>query len=188
MNIRQRLVFTVLGQTGHHFGLPAPRQLFERADIEVAIQKIFFELGHIAHQKAPVLMHRVAADRRQARRHVLRHKRQHLRFHLRVSQGRGFHTVDQAAFAVRALVPVVHAVEHAGRLIHHQRGRFGDDLELRGGYHDGDLENPVDFRVEAAHFHVDPDEVVGVLCHNQSMYPAVKSMKFLPAYFVIVTG
>jgi hypothetical protein len=53
------------------------------------------------------------------------------------------HAVDQAALAVGALVPVVHAVEHGVGLVHREHRAFDPHGQLRVGHHHGDLDDAV---------------------------------------------
>ena len=50
--------------------------------------------------------------------------------------------------------------------MHDQCRRFGHGVELRIGNDDGHLKHAVGFGVQTTHLHVDPDEGVGILCHN----------------------
>jgi hypothetical protein len=73
--------------------------------------------------------------------------------------GRGLDAVDQAGLAVRALVPVVHLVERFVALVDGEHRTFGQHVQLRIGDDDGDFDDAVGVRIEAGHFHVEPDQV-----------------------------
>jgi hypothetical protein len=72
--------------------------------------------------------------------------------------GRGFvhrgslHAVDQAALAVRALVPGVHAVEHGVALVDREHRAFDPHGELRVGHDHGDLDDAVAGRAAGRSF------------------------------------
>ena len=74
--------------------------------------------------------------------------------------------VDEPRFAVRGLVPRVHAVEHFVRLMDHVHRRLGDGVEIRVGDDHCDLEDAVAVGNEARHLHVYPDQRGLVLCHS----------------------
>lgn len=60
---------------------------------------------------------------------------------------------------MRVLVPVVHLRERLVALMDREHGPFDRDVEGRIGDDDGDLDDAVGVRVQARHFHVEPDEV-----------------------------
>src|SRR6185369_659813 len=78
------------------------------------------------------------------------------------------HLVDEARLAVRGLVPRVHRIEHAVRLVQHEDGRLRDGVQFRIGHHHRDLEDAVAVGNEARHLHVYPDQrgLVRSLCHR----------------------
>ena len=61
------------------------------------------------------------------------------------------------------LAPVAHAVENLLWLADGIDGAFREDVQILVRDDGGDFENLVDFRAEARHFHVDPDEIGGIL-------------------------
>ena len=61
------------------------------------------------------------------------------------------------------LAPVAHAVKNLLRLADGIDGAFREDIQIFVRNDGGDFENLVDFRAEARHFHVDPDEIGGIL-------------------------
>src|SRR5215210_4377149 len=63
MYVCKRFVFALFGQTAHQLRPPASNELFQRADIEISVEEILFESRHVAHEKAPVLVHGIAAQR-----------------------------------------------------------------------------------------------------------------------------
>jgi hypothetical protein len=64
------------------------------------------------------------------------------------------------------LVPVIHAIQHAVRLVNHQYRRLAQDVELAVSGNHRHFDDAVGFRVQPGHFHVEPDEVVLILCHT----------------------
>jgi hypothetical protein len=80
----------------------------------------------------------------------------------------GFHAVDQAAAAMRSLVPRVHAVELLVALVDGVHGAFDARLEAGAGDHHGDLDDAVDFGVQARHFAVEPHQVLVVLLEGRA--------------------
>jgi hypothetical protein len=83
-----------------------------------------------------------------------------------LAQRRCLDLVDQAGLAVRALVPVIHGVEHGVGLMQHQHRAFLDQIEILVGHHQGDFQHRVGIGIEAGHFHVDPDQMRRVLWHG----------------------
>ena len=71
--------------------------------------------------------------------------------------------LQQAAFAVMLTVPVVKVVEEFGVLVDGDDRPFGEDVELGVGDESSNFEDVVALAVEAGHFEVNPDEVIGVL-------------------------
>src|SRR5829696_3975765 len=55
VDVRERFVFALLGKTGRGASPPAP-QLFQRAHVEIAIEKVLLEPRHVLREKAPVLV------------------------------------------------------------------------------------------------------------------------------------
>ena len=70
-NIIQGQMGAFLAITTVHRGKPAARQLFDGADIQIAVMEIAFQVRHTAGEKAAVLANAVTAHRRSAGRHVL---------------------------------------------------------------------------------------------------------------------
>ncbi|MCY1241048.1 hypothetical protein D9M68_790170 [compost metagenome] len=62
-----------------------------------------------------------------------------------------------------AFVPVVHAIEHGIALVDHQHRAFSQDIELGVGNDDRNFDDAVGVRLQAGHFHVQPDQVVFAL-------------------------
>jgi hypothetical protein len=63
-------------------------------------------------------------------------------------------------------IPLVHAAQHRIGLMHDPGRRLGDNVEVRVGNHHRQLDDAIAVRIEAGHFHVQPDERVLILCHN----------------------
>src|SRR4051812_24342876 len=63
VNVGEREVRASLRKPAGDAGRPAPRQLLERAHIEVAIVKEALELGHVPGEEAAVLADAVTAHR-----------------------------------------------------------------------------------------------------------------------------
>ena len=61
---------------------------------------------------------------------------------------------------MRALVPVVHGVEHFGRLVNGDDRPFGDDIEMGVGDDGGHLDDHVGVGLEARHLEIYPDQIV----------------------------
>ena len=64
-------------------------------------------------------------------------------------------------------VPFVHAVKYGLGLMNRYHRRFGHGFELAVGNDDRDFDDPVAVGFKAGHFHVQPDKVVLILCHNR---------------------
>src|SRR5262245_52192754 len=64
LDIRECLVLALLHEPAENFGSPAPRQLLERAHVEVAIVEELLECRHVSREEASVLADAVAAHRR----------------------------------------------------------------------------------------------------------------------------
>ena len=67
---------------------------------------------------------------------------------------------------MRGGIPRIHASHDAVGLMHDQHRCFGDGVQIVVGHDDGDFDDAVGIRTESRHFHVYPDEVVLILCHN----------------------
>lgn len=63
IHIRQCLMPGLFLEALDQLGLPAPAQLLERADIQIAVMKERLELRHIAEHEAAILADGVAAER-----------------------------------------------------------------------------------------------------------------------------
>jgi hypothetical protein len=120
---------------------------------------------HVSKHETAVLADGVAAQRRLARRHMLRQKRQQRILGLRLGNRGRLDLVDQAALAVRGLVPAVHGVEQAVGLVHHQHGALGHDGQVGFRHHHGDFDDAFFLGVQAGHFHVQPNQAVFVHSH-----------------------
>jgi hypothetical protein len=118
-----------------------------------------FQLRHAARHEAAVLADRVAAHRRLVRRHPLLQEGDQFLLGLRFVDGRCLDAVDQAGFAVRALVPVVHLVQRLVALVDGEHRAFGQHIQVRIRDDDGHFDDAVVVRIQAGHFHVEPDEV-----------------------------
>jgi hypothetical protein len=116
------------------------------------------EPGHVAGDEAPVLVHRVAAQRRGAGLGEAGEELERLPLGLGLAHARGAHLVGQPALAVVAGAPLVHCLEHRVGLVHHEVGALGDDLEPGVGDDGGDLEDATGVGVEPRHLHVDPHQ------------------------------
>ena len=146
-----------------HLRLPAPHQLLQRRDVEVAVVEMRLELRHPAREEAPVLADRVAAHRRDVRRHVLRAGTPAPAPRPRASvSARGAHLVDQAGLLVRALVPGVHRLEHLVGLVQHQHRPLGDQASSASVTSIAISMMRSVSGLQPGHLHVDPDEVVGI--------------------------
>ncbi|MNV42062.1 hypothetical protein D3C71_1337210 [compost metagenome] len=96
---------------------------------------------------------------------MLRQKRQQRILCLRLGYRGRLHFVDQATLAMGGFVPVVHGVEQAVGLMHHQHGAFGHDREIRLRHHDGHLDDAFFLWFQARHFHVEPNQAIFVHSH-----------------------
>nr|GEU28358.1 ornithine carbamoyltransferase, chloroplastic [Tanacetum cinerariifolium] len=163
-DVGQRRVHLVLFESGDHGRRPALAQLFQRGHVDIAIVEIRLQLRHVAHHEAAVLADGIAAHRRFAFWHPLLHESDDLLFRLRFGDGGRLDLVDQARAAVGALVPGVHAVQHFIALVNHQHRAFGQHVQVHVGDDHGHFDDAVGVRLEAGHFHVDPD---------QNVYPRV---------------
>jgi hypothetical protein len=157
-DVGQRGVLLVLLEAGRQFRLPAAAQFLQRRHVQVAVVEEGFQLRHAARHEAAVLADRVAAHRRFVGRHPLLQEGDQLLFGLGFGHGRGLHAVDQARLAVGALVPVVHLVQRFVALVDGEHGTFGQMFSCVGD-DDGHFDDAVGVRIEAGHFHVEPDQV-----------------------------
>ena len=62
-DIIQRLMAAFFLEGRNHLRLPALGQLLQRGHIDIAIVHIRFQLRHVLHQKAAILMNAVTAQR-----------------------------------------------------------------------------------------------------------------------------
>ena len=72
---------------------------------------------------------------------------------------------------MRLLVPVIHRIEHGIRLMHRPHRRFSQCLKPRIGDNHRQFDNAIAIRIEPRHLHVQPDQVVCVLCHIIRLNP-----------------
>ncbi|MNT59645.1 hypothetical protein D3C72_1971740 [compost metagenome] len=63
-------------------------------------------------------------------------------------------------------VPLVHCGQRFVALVHDQHRRFGDHVQLTVGDHHRDFDDAVGVWFQPGHFHVQPDEMLGILRHN----------------------
>ena len=125
-----------------------------------------FEARQVIHHEAAVLVYRVAAQRRHARRHVLLQEFDQLAVDICLRQLGRFHAFYQAGLRVRVLVPRIHGIEHRSGLMHDHHRPFGHSVEVSVGNDDRHFQHFFDLGVEPAHLHVDPDQVIRVGCHS----------------------
>src|SRR5580692_3090209 len=78
VDIGARQVRRFLAVPAGHRRHPAPRQLLQRADVEIAVMKELLELWHQSCKKTPVLTDTVTAHRRRAGRHMSAQEQQRL--------------------------------------------------------------------------------------------------------------
>ena len=78
----------------------------------------------------------------------------------------------EPALVVVAGVPLVHAFEHVFRLVNRDDGAFGQDFQLGVGDDGRNFQDNVLFGLEARHFQVHPDEIVGTFLfrHDKSKF------------------
>ena len=70
MHISQRGVLLLLLERAVHLRPPAPGQLLQGADIEIAVMEEGFQFGHVLDQEATVLADRIPAHRCRALGHI----------------------------------------------------------------------------------------------------------------------
>ena len=63
VHVSQRRVALLLLERFVHLRAPAPGQLFERTDIQIPVMKERLQLGHVLHQKTPILPDAIATHR-----------------------------------------------------------------------------------------------------------------------------
>ena len=114
-------------------------------------------------EEAAILADRVAAQGRFVRRYVAGQERQQSLFGIGFADRRRAHAIDQARTAVGRGVPRIHRRQHALRLMQGQHRTLGDHLELHVGDHDRDLEYAIAVRIQPAHLHVEPHQIVLVV-------------------------
>ena len=90
---------------------------------------------------------------------------EHPLFDRRLVQRRGFDLVDQARSRVGGLIPRIHGRQGRIVLVDDQDRRLRDGRERRIRHYQRDLDDAVDFGPQARHFHVYPDQQIGVLRH-----------------------
>ena len=60
-------------------------------------------------------------------------------------------------------IPFIHGREPGVTLVHCNHRPFGQSIELGIGDDGGDLDNHILIRIQSGHFHIDPNEIAGVL-------------------------
>lgn len=123
------------------------------------------QVGHVGVHEAPVLADGIATQRRLARGHVLGQEFEQDLLGLGLAQRRCLDLLDQAALAMGGLVPVVHGVEQAVGLVHHQHRAFGHHGEIGLGHDHRHLDDALFLGIEPGHFHIEPDQAVFVRSH-----------------------
>src|SRR5215471_4689386 len=118
---------SLLREALRHRRGPAPRQLLERADIEIAVMEEALEVGHVACEKAPVLTDAVAAHGRAAGVHEWRQELERTLLRLGEGDATRAHPRQQARGPVLTLVPLVHACEHLVTLVDSEHRPLGED-------------------------------------------------------------
>jgi hypothetical protein len=71
------------------------------------------------------------------------------------------HARSQAGAAVLFLIPIVHRPEHGIALMDRNYRTFGQHIEVFVGYDRRDFDDEVGFRLQAGHFQVDPNQIIG---------------------------
>ncbi len=143
------------------FGPPAPRDLLDGADIEIAVVKKYFEFGHLASEKPAILADGIAAHRRFAGLDPAVEKIEGFDFSVPHAVRAGANAIHQPRLPVLALVPVVHARERGLVLVDRDDRPFLDEFELARGDERRDLDDVVGLGAQPGHLEVDPDQMVG---------------------------
>ncbi len=138
---------------------PAPGQFLQGADIEIAVMQPGFELGHVLHQKTAILADGVATQRRGSFGDIGFDEINDLLLGLGFGQRGRLDFVDQAAFAVGALVPGVHGIEHRIALVDDPHRPLDAGFKLRPGDNHSDFQQALFFRVQTRHLAIDPDQI-----------------------------
>jgi hypothetical protein len=159
MHIGQRRVALLLLEGLVDGGIPPARQLLQRADIQTTVVHEVVQHGHVAHQKSPVLVNGVAAHGRGFFGHKPRDECQQFSLGLGLGQRAGLDLVDQSAAAVCAFVPGIHPVQHGIVLVNDQHRPLHARCQVGACDDQGNLQQAVFFRVQTAHFAIDPDQV-----------------------------
>ena len=60
------------------------------------------------------------------------------------------------------LIPRIHAFEDRFDLMNDDDGTLGNGLQVGIGNNHGHLEDPIGVRMQSAHFHVDPNQIIVV--------------------------
>ena len=125
--------------------------------------EVGFQRGHVLVEKTTILANAVAADRRLALGHPLLEEGDGLRFGRRRVDLAFTYALGQAALAMGAGVPLVHSGQRFVALVNGDHRAFGQHVQLAVGDDGGHLDDHVALRLQASHFQVDPDQVIGVL-------------------------
>src|SRR6516164_2961105 len=112
LDVRQGEMRSLLHEALRHGRGPAARQLFERADIEIAIVEEALEIRHVTGEKAPVLADAAAAHRGAPGVHQRGEELERALLCFGDTHPAGTHPGEEARGAVLALVPLIHAREH----------------------------------------------------------------------------
>ena len=160
MNISQSSMALAFFKSRIHLGFPSLGKFFERADIQIAVVKPGFELGHVLNQKTSVLADGVAAHGRNAFRDKWLDESDELLLHLVFIQGGGFDFVYQSAFTVGAFVPSVHAIEQSIRLVDNPHRTFFSRRQMWTGHNQSNFQQTFFFGIEPRHLAVKPNQVV----------------------------
>ena len=159
-----------LAKPGGQLGLPAARQLLERAHVQVAVVEVGFQARHAARQEAAVLADGVAAHGRHPGRHVLARGRRASRPPPRASLSVEART--RSVSPERAWVALFQLSMPSSTASLWCTTRTGPSATTVAG--SGSVTTSATSRMrvglgpQPAHLHVDPDQMGAVLCHNFS--------------------
>ena len=139
MHIRQRSVALLFFKAVVNLWLPAFGQFLQGADIQVAVVKPSLQFWQVLEQKPSVLPNGVTAHGGHTFADIFLHELNQLLFCLGFGCGRGLDLIDQATFAMRALVPSVHAGQQLIALVNHHHRAFNARREIRACDNDGNF-------------------------------------------------
>src|SRR5476649_2954093 len=117
-------------KSAEYLWLPATRQLFQRAHIQIAVMEIGLQLRHVFKQETAILADAVATNWRFARRNPLLQELDGFELRRIIIKRTGFHPFHQTAARMSAHVPLIHQRQLSIRLMNRHDGPLRQNIQI----------------------------------------------------------